>query len=170
MTENVITETKNQESESNDSVPDIVYSDEDAINVEHLFSDKIGSFAGAMAKAQGLMNNGIKDKEGYGYNYLSLDALVNIVRKPLSDNDLALVQWHKFHKSGVNPSVITYTRIMHKTDQWMQVAIELPIHHMKQLTAAQMIGVCCTYARRYSIQSICMIAAEEDTDGAPIKK
>lgn len=139
------------------------------LDVQYLFSDNIGTLAGAMSKAQGVMTNGLKDTQGYNYRYLSLDSLVNIVRKPLSDNDLALVQWHRFNKSGTNPSVITYTRVMHKSNQWMQVALELPIHSMSQLSAAQMIGVCCTYARRYSIQSICMIAAEDDNDATLAK-
>ena len=128
-------------------------------------SPEIGELAGAMAKAQGAMSNGPKDKQGYGYTYLQLPTLLDIARKPLSENGIAIIQSHELVK-GKSPSVVTHTTVMHSSGQWMKSSLELPVHVMKQLSAAQMAGVVMTYGRRYALQSIFMIGADEDSDGS----
>jgi len=125
----------------------------------------IGNLAGALAKAQGQMSNGAKGKQGFNYKYMELGSLIDIARKPLSDNELAVIQTHQLIK-GTKPSVVTHTTIAHSSGEWFKSSIELPIAIMKQLSQAQMIGVNCTYGRRYALQSICLIASEEDTDAA----
>ncbi len=128
-------------------------------------STEVGELAGALAKAQGAMHNGPKDKQGYGYTYLQLPTLLDIARKPLSENGIAILQSHELVK-GAAPSVVTHTTVMHSSGQWMRSSLELPIHVMKQLSAAQMAGVVMTYGRRYALQSILMIGADEDSDGS----
>jgi hypothetical protein len=127
-------------------------------------SDNIGELAKALSAAQGACSNGAKDKQGYGYKYMTLDILTDIIRPNLTKNNLSVLQSHELNK-GKNPSVVTHTMLMHESGQYIKTSLELPLHVMKQLTPAQMIGVCCTYGRRYTLQSIFMIAAEEDTDG-----
>lgn len=126
-------------------------------------SENIGELAGALALAQGEMANGAKDKQGYGYKYMTLPNLLDIARPALAKNGLAIIQTHELVK-GKNASVVTYTTIMHSSNQWHKSALELPIKEMPQLSPAQMIGVNCTYGRRYAAQAICLIAADEDTD------
>jgi len=130
-------------------------------------SESIGDFAGAMAKAQGSMQKASKDKKGYGYTYMTLNNLIEVIKEPLATNDLAFIQTHELVK-GANPSVITDTIMMHSSGQWIKSQFEIPIAIMKQLSAAQMAGVAATYGRRYSLQAMTGIAADEDTDG--IKK
>ena len=132
-------------------------------------SEEIGELAGALAKAQGAMSNGAKDKAGYGYKYMELGSLIDIARPALSKNELAVVQSHEFIV-GTKPTVVTHTTLIHSSGQWMKSSLELPIHIMKQLTAAQMIGVNCTYGRRYALQSLCLIASEEDSDATSDEK
>ena len=127
-------------------------------------SDTIGKLAGALAKAQGQMSNGPKDKQGYGYKYLQLSTLIDIVRGPLSENGLALFQTHELI-TNTTASVVTHTTIAHESGEWIKSSLQLPITQMKQLSAAQVVGVACTYARRYAIQSLCLVSADEDTDG-----
>jgi len=126
-------------------------------------SDEIGELAGALAQAQGAMSNGSKDKQGYGYKYMELGALTDIARPALAKNFVAVLQSHELIKGG-SPSVVTHTTVMHKSGQWHKSSIELPIKVMPQLSQAQMIGVNCTYGRRYALQAICLIASEDDTD------
>jgi len=128
-------------------------------------TESIGSLIGALAKAQGAMRNGPKDKRGYGYTYLQLPTLIDIMRKPLADNGVAIIQTHELI-SGASPSVVTHTTVAHESGEWMKSSLQIPITQMKQLSAAQMIGIACTYARRYALQSLCLISADEDTDGA----
>jgi hypothetical protein len=92
--------------------------------VHRIFSESmsptIGKLATSLAKAQGDIANGVKDKQGYGYKYLQLPSMIEIVRKPLTENG--------------------------------------------QLSSAQMEGVAATYGRRYSMQALCLLAAEDDDD------
>ena len=128
-------------------------------------SNSIGELAGALAKAQGAMTNNIKNAQGYGYKYGTLDTLTDIARPALSVNGLAIIHTHELVKSSTAPSVVTHTTLMHESGQWHKSSIELPIKAMKQLSPAQIIGIVCTYGRRYTLQSLCLIASEEDTDG-----
>ena len=130
-------------------------------------SPDIGDFAGAMAKAQGSMQQASKDKKGYGYTYMTLNNLIDVIKKPLADNEISFMQTHYLVK-GANPSVVTETIMMHSSGQWLKSSFEIPIAIMKQLSAAQMAGVAATYGRRYALQAMTGIAADEDTDG--IKK
>lgn len=131
-------------------------------------SENIGELAGALALAQGKMTNGAKAKQGYGYKYMELGILIDIARPCLAANGIAVIQTHELVK-GANPTVVTHTTVMHSSNQWHKSSLELPIKVMPQLSAAQMVGVNCTYGRRYALQSICLIASEEDTDGAALK-
>ena len=131
-------------------------------------SENVGDLAGALAKAQGEMSNGAKGKQGYGYKYMELGALVDIARPALSKHEIAVLQTHELVK-GTAPSVVTHTTVMHVSGQWHKSSLELPIKVMPQLSQAQMVGVNCTYGRRYALQAICLIAAEDDTDGSARK-
>ena len=127
-------------------------------------SEALGDLAGALALAQGAMSNGSKDKQGYGYKYMELGTLIDIARPALAKNGIAIIQTHELVK-GAAPSVVTHTTVMHSSGQWHKSSIELPIKVMPQLSQAQMVGVNCTYGRRYALQSICLIASEDDVDG-----
>jgi len=127
-------------------------------------SPTIGKLAGALSAAQGACSNGPKDKQGYGYKFLQLSTLVDIVRKPLAENGLALIQSHELVK-GNAPSVVTHTTLIHESGEWHKSSLELPIKVMPQLSAAQMAAVSASYGRRYSMQALMLVAAEDDTDG-----
>ena len=129
-------------------------------------SHHIGDLAGALAKAQGEMSNGLKSKQGYGYKYMELGALTDIARPALSKHGIAILQTHELIK-GAAPSVVTHTTVLHESGQWHKSSLELPIKVMPQLSQAQMVGVNCSYGRRYSLQALCLIAAEDDTDASP---
>ena len=125
-------------------------------------SHGIGKLAGALAKAHLSLTNGGKDKEGYGYNYMELGTIINIARKPLADNGLAIIQSH----AQEGNKVLVESLLIHSSGEWVKNTLGIPVTPMKQLSAAQMIGVCMTYGRRYSMQSMLMIAGEEDTDAS----
>ena len=132
-------------------------------------SNTIGELAGALAKAQGAMENGTKGKQGYGYKYMELGALIEIARPELSKNGIAVHQSHELVK-GKTPSVVTHTTVMHASGEWFKSSLELPIKMTANLSPSQAVGVNCTYGRRYALQSICLVASEEDTDASPKSK
>ena len=128
------------------------------------FSETIGKFALALSKAQGAMGAVKKDKQGYGYKYSDLASVLETLREPFFQNELCIVQGHELIK-GDNPSVITYSRIIHSSGEWTESALEIPITSMKGLSPAQTVGVVSTYAKRYLIQAQAGLASE-DTDAA----
>ena len=129
------------------------------------WSPTIGKIAEALSKAQGAMSNGLKQKQGYGYKYMELSVLVDIVRPALSTNNLAVIQTHELVK-GTNPSLVTHTSLIHSSGEWMKSSLEMPIKAMPQLSPAQNLGVVATFGRRYSLQALCLIASEDDTDAS----
>ena len=128
-----------------------------------IFSETIGKFALALSKAQGAMGAVGKGKQGYGYKYADLASVLDTLREPFANNELCIVQGHELIK-GDNPSVITYSRIIHSSGEWTESALEIPITAMKGLSPAQTVGVVSTYAKRYLIQAQAGLASE-DTDG-----
>lgn len=132
-----------------------------------IFSETIGNFAFALSKAQGAMHAVSKGKTGYGYKYSDLASVLEVLRKPFADNELCIVQGHELLK-GTNPSVVTYSRIIHSSGEWTESALEIPLTAMKGLSPAQTVGVVSTYAKRYLIQAQAGLASE-DTDAALTK-
>ena len=126
------------------------------------FSDTMGQIALALSKAQGSMDAVKKGKQGYGYKFSDLASVLDALRQPFADNELAIIQGHELIK-GENPSVVTYSRIIHSSGEWTESALEIPITAMKGLSPAQTVGVVCTYAKRYLIQAQAGLASE-DTD------
>ena len=138
------------------------------------WSNTRGAIAAALAKAQGEMTNGKKDVQGYGYKYMDLGSLIDVVRLPLSSNEIAVTQSHEFFRRVIagsvkKPAVVTHTALIHSSGEYVETSIEIPIKEMSNLTEAQMVGVAATYGRRYVLQALCLVASEEDTDGTTKK-
>jgi hypothetical protein len=57
-----------------------------------MMSEKIDCLAIALSKAQSVIENVGKDKQGYGYKYADLASCLEAIKKPLSDNGLSIVQ------------------------------------------------------------------------------
>jgi len=132
-----------------------------------IHSDDIGELAGALAKAQGLISNAKKDSEGYGYSYSDIGSNFEAVRKPLSQNNLAVIHGHSL-KNTKSPTVITTVMLAHESGQWIKSTLEVPLTVMKGLSIPQSIGVVATYSRRYLLQAITGLATE-DNDAAVAK-
>lgn len=129
--------------------------------IENTMSDNIDLLAKALVKANGQMTNGTKNKDGYNYQYLTLDKLADMIRPVLAKNGLAIVQTH----STKDILVGTTTMLLHESGQWMKTTLDIPLAQSKQLSLPQQVGVICTYSRRYALQSFFMIVAEDDNDG-----
>lgn len=129
--------------------------------------EPIGNLAAALAKAQGAMTPAIIDgkaevtmKSGgkYSYTYSSLTSVWSAIRKPLSDNGLAIFQTTD-DDSG---SVILLTTLAHESGE--SVTSRLVVCRVG--TPAQEMGSALTYARRYSISALVGVVTDDDDDGA----
>jgi hypothetical protein len=121
------------------------------------------SIAPAFIKAQASLTDPVKDTQGYGYKYATLDQILQIVRPVLSANGLAVMQ---HLEGGENGHVSVKTVILHESGQTMESTMSMPISAKKGLSAEQNVGAAVSYARRYALQSCLGLMAEEDTDAA----
>ena len=121
-------------------------------------SESIAELAEALAKAQGEMAAAKKDSTNpfYHSKYADLAQIVEAIRKPLSDNGLAISQ---LVQPDAEAAVIE-TILMHQSGEWLSSIIQLkPVK-----TDPQGIGSALTYARRYALGAIVGLATEEDDD------
>ena len=134
-------------------------------------SDTIGQLTAALAKAQGAMGAAMIDgsakiatKTGssYGYTYASLTSVWNAVRKPLSDNGLAIIQ-RIDDESGV---MFLHTILSHESGEY--ITSRLAIGQVGK--PAQETGSAITYARRYALSALVGVVTDEDDDGEAATK
>lgn len=117
------------------------------------------NLAGALLKAQGEMENVTKDKTNPHYNstYASLAAVLDAVRKPLTNAGLVLYQ----AASAVDGEVIVSSKLIHaESGEMIEELLPIPVAQK----TAQAIGIAITYGRRYLAMAQCGLAPE-DTDG-----
>lgn len=122
-----------------------------------------GALAAALAKAQSTFPAIPRDKEvtvqtrtggSYKFKYAPLDSILSAVRGPLADNGLAIAQ--------LLDGDDLVTMLMHKDGASLTGRWPLP---QRDGGTVQDLGSAITYLRRYSIQAVLGIAAEEDDDG-----
>lgn len=125
----------------------------------------VSELAKALAKAQGLFpsipknkTTTVKTKTGgqYTYNYADLPSILDLTRKPLSENGLSIAQMTIVHDGAM----VLQTRLMHSSGEFIEASYPLPIN-----ATAQDMGSAITYARRYSLSPLIGIAPDDDDDG-----
>jgi hypothetical protein len=122
--------------------------------------------AAALAKAQQEISNAEKNaeaelsfKDGSArrlLRYANLAAVFNAVRPALSKNGIAVTQ---LIHNDANGTTVT-TRLMHESGEYLENAVWLPV----SIKSPQGYGSAITYARRYGLQALVGLAAEEDDD------
>ena len=90
--------------------------------------------------------------------YASLSEVIDTAKPVLAKHGLAVIQLPSFRD---NIGHVLCTRIVHKSGQWIED--EMRLNPIKD--DPQGLGSALTYARRYSIPGVCMIASEDDDDG-----
>lgn len=120
-------------------------------------SEQTNELSAALAKAQAAMQAAKFDKTNphFKNKYASLTAVIDAIRKPLTDNGLSYTQATEIRDGGF----VLVTTLRHASGQW--VASEYPL---PQAAKPQELGSALTYARRYSLSAIACIAADEDDD------
>jgi hypothetical protein len=119
-------------------------------------SDTINELAAALSAAQGEMRDAAKDASNpfFKSNYADLASVREAVRETFHKHGLAVSQVFNRDDHGV----VVETVLMHKSGQWLCGG--LSIKPVKD--DPQGIGSAITYARRYSLQAVAGIAAEDD--------
>jgi len=128
-------------------------------------SATIGKLAFALAKAQGQMENAKKDRANpfFKSRYADLASNWDTCRKPLADNELAVVQTFTDNEFG---KVRILTTLIHSSGEWIGSVLTLTPKDI----SPQGIGSTITYGRRYALGAIVGIAADDDDGNAASAK
>jgi hypothetical protein len=134
-------------------------------------SNTIGTIAAALAKAQAQLVNPEKSLTGTirsemtgaterTFRYASLSRGLDIVRKILSQHEIATVQTTSIDETaGI---VRLSTVLAHASGEW--IASDWPVCAISETTAPHRMGAALTYARRYALFTLVGIAGEDDLD------
>lgn len=123
-------------------------------------SETIANLAAAMAAAQGSMGAAIKGNSNpfFKSKYADLGSVIQAIKPHFAEQGLSYVQ---FPVTGDNAVGVT-TRLMHSSGEWLEQEYFIPLGKMD----AQAAGSAITYARRYALQAIAGIPAEDDDGNA----
>ena len=123
-------------------------------------SNEINELAAAMAIAQGQMGAAYKNSSNphFKSSFADLASISDVIKQPLSDNGLSVVQFPINNEQGV---AIT-TRVMHKSGQWIEESFGI-----KPVKAGpQEYGSLISYFRRYALAAIFAIPQTDDDANA----
>jgi hypothetical protein len=123
-------------------------------------SETIGALAAALAKAQAEMTHARKDAANpfFKSRYADLSSVMEAIRGPLTANGIAVVQSTDTDDSGV----IVETVLMHSSGEW--ISGRLRVRPVKD--DPQALGSAITYGRRYGLQSMVSLPADDDDGNA----
>lgn len=119
-------------------------------------SESITAIAPALVKAQSLIEGAVKDSNNPAFRskYADLSSVLAVIRQPMADNDLCVLQ----SPSRADGGVEVETLILHKSGEWISQNCFIPITKMD----AHGTGSGITYGRRYGLMSIFCIGTEDD--------
>lgn len=137
----------------------------------HRSSERIGAIAAALAKAQATLTNPEKNliatvrspfprEEDRTFRYASLASGLDIVRKALSQQEIATIQTTQIadHSAQVHLT----TLLAHSSGEW--ISADWPVCSVKDTETPHKMGTALTYARRYALFALVGIAGEDDLD------
>jgi hypothetical protein len=148
-------------------VRDVPQPPQDSRVAETFHSPEIDQIVGALATAQGQFASIDRTKVAqveskrtgakFTYKYEDMADVIEAVRPALSANGLAVVQM-----PTVGRGVVTITTILaHTSGQWFRGRLALACDSAD----AQTVGSAISYARRYALKSLLMLAPDDDDDG-----
>jgi ERF superfamily len=134
-------------------------------------SETIGTIAAALAKAQAQLVNPEKSlvatirsdearESERSFRYAPLSSGLDIVRKTLSQHEIATVQSTSIDETaGI---VRLSTVLAHASGEW--IASDWPVCAISETATPHRMGAALTYARRYALFTLVGIAGEDDLD------
>ena len=119
-------------------------------------SNTIAEISKALSKAQGECSAATKDAANpfFKSKYADLGEIISVLKKPLTNNGLSIVQMTDFDNSGV---WIT-TQINHASGEWING--KYPVNPTDG--KPQSLGSAITYAKRYALQAAMLVPSEDD--------
>lgn len=127
-------------------------------------SEHLNELASAVSKMQGELKPAKKDSKNpfFKSNYADLSSVTDACREALAKHGLAVTQVTSETEHGL----VLHTVLMHSSGQW--ISGEMPVRPVKN--DPQGMGSALTYARRYALQAIVGVAAEDDDGEAAMNR
>lgn len=98
------------------------------------------------------------NKERGGSKYAPLDDVLSACKEAMNENGITILQGGEISDGDI---LHLTTTLLHNSGQWIESTLS-----MRPTKAdPQGIGSCVTYARRYSLASICGVVSDDDDDG-----
>src|SRR3954451_24660209 len=137
----------------------------------HQSSERIGTIAAALARAQAELMNPEKTltavirspfprEADRTFRYASLASGLDIVRRTLSQQEIATIQTTRTEADTGHIHLTTL--LAHSSGEW--ISSDWPVCAAKDLEAPHRMGAALTYARRYALFALVGIAGEDDLD------
>lgn len=126
-------------------------------------SEQIDKITPAFLAAQKIIDAVVKDQTGkivtksgasYEYKYSNLASVLDGVKDALNKNGIAIIQTPTSTADGVTVE----TTLLHESCQWFAESLFMPIG----INSPQGYGAAITYCRRYALQSMVGLKAEDD--------
>ena len=127
-------------------------------------SESIKELAGALCKAQTKIKNLYPSSKGYGYDYVPLEKVIDMLKATLPEFGLSYIQLPVGGNDGATVGLTT--RIMHESGEWLEETAEFPITDMKGVNKTQAGGAAITYFRRYALISAFGVTGDKDVDAS----
>ncbi|RXH25792.1 single-stranded DNA-binding protein [Bradyrhizobium nanningense] len=137
----------------------------------HQASEHIGAIAAALARAQAALTNPEKTltaqirspflrDDDRTFRYASLASGLDIVRKTLSQQEIATIQTTRVEETTGHIHLTTL--LAHSSGEW--ISSDWPVCAARDIEAPHRMGAALTYARRYALFALVGIAGEDDLD------
>jgi hypothetical protein len=126
-------------------------------------SDTISEIAGALSRAQGMIDDASKASANpfFKSKYADLAAVRAVIREPLAVCDLAIIQAPRVVDGGAEVE----TLIMHKSGEFLSETLFMPAGKADPHGYASAI----TYARRIGIMSLLCLASYDDDGNTAVE-
>ena len=125
-------------------------------------SDEVKELYEALINARADISNLYPSSSGYGYDYVPLEKIIDMLKAVLPKHGL---NWIQLPSQGIDTaSVGLTTRIFHKSGQWLEDTVIIPATEVKGTNASQKLGASITYFRRYALCAAFGIAGDKDVD------
>ena len=137
-------------------------------------SEQIDKLAEALAKAQGAIKNPTKNRKvtvttrtggRYEFEYADLTAIIDAIKKPLSDNNIAYLQ----DIALIDGKFRVITVLMHASGQFRSSEWPLFLEQHDRdgnvvPPTSQTFGSALTFMKRYALAAVMGVAADSDDD------
>ncbi len=126
-------------------------------------SESITTIAAVLPKVQAVIKGATKDATNphFKSRYADLTSVIDACKAALNAHGITFLQPVRAGESGV----IVETVLLHSSGEWISEELALPVSK----NDAQGVGSAITYGRRYGLQSMVGIPAEDDDGNAAAK-